>query len=442
MSGASHFRGHLFADLRGSTAFTERAGNAAGAELVQRFRELVRNEVGSHDGAVVKTEGDSIYIVFPSASTAVMCGLAIVDRATEATAANPDMPMRVGIGVHAGEAIEVAEGGYIGTAVNLAARVCAVAEAGEVLVTGTVRGIAQANIPVTFASRGRRRLKGISEPAELYRVVPQGVAVRSTRHVSRSFLGAAAASVAVIVVAVVALAFVLAPAVPAAATPTPLPAPTAVALATASPAPSSAPRATPRTPQIGALAIAEYLTGVFQPPFVFAVLDEGWSFTGEAGGSASFLFGGDIGGTFDVGRTTTVYSNPCGAGGDTTVVVTSPEELVSSLRAVSFVHLGEEKPIVINGKNGLTFDATIDNGALAACSGPAGSEVAVFPMGRKDFTVPPGQLFRVHALDIGGGNVVVMAFASTFGTEASVNQVEGFFTVAQRLAETVRFQPQ
>ena len=64
-----------------------------------------------------------------------MCGLAIVDRAAQATADDPEMPMRVGVGVHAGEAIEVPEGGYIGTAVNLAARVCSVAEAGEVLVT-------------------------------------------------------------------------------------------------------------------------------------------------------------------------------------------------------------------------------------------------------------------------------------------------------------------
>src|SRR3954471_20537814 len=216
MSGASHFRGHLFADLRGSTAFTERAGNAAGAELVRRFREMIRNEVGGHEGAVVKSEGDSVYVVFPSASTAVMCGLAIVERATEATAEDPEMPMHVGIGVHAGEAIEVPEGGYIGTAVNLAARVCGVADAGEVLVTATVRGIAQASIPVTFASRGRRRLKGISEPVELYRVVPQGVVVRSPRRVSRAALAAAAASFGVVVVAAVALAIVVAPSPPAA----------------------------------------------------------------------------------------------------------------------------------------------------------------------------------------------------------------------------------
>ena len=81
MTAVSHFRGHLFADLRGSTAFTQKAGNAAGAELVKRFRQMVRDEVGQHQGAEVKTEGDAIYVVFPSASMAVMCGLALVDKA-------------------------------------------------------------------------------------------------------------------------------------------------------------------------------------------------------------------------------------------------------------------------------------------------------------------------------------------------------------------------
>ena len=67
MTTVSHFRGHLFADLRGYTAFIEKNGNAAGAELVRRFRQLIRDEVGQHSGAEVKSEGDAVYVVFPSA---------------------------------------------------------------------------------------------------------------------------------------------------------------------------------------------------------------------------------------------------------------------------------------------------------------------------------------------------------------------------------------
>ena len=124
MSAVSHFRGHLFADLRGSTAFTQRAGNAAGAELVKRFRQMVRDEVGQHQGAEVKTEGDAIYVVFPSASMAVMCGLALVDKAENATADHPDLPIHMGVGIHAGDF-------NVGT----------IAPPGVKVLNGTVRGM-------------------------------------------------------------------------------------------------------------------------------------------------------------------------------------------------------------------------------------------------------------------------------------------------------------
>ncbi len=284
VNAVSRFRGHLFADLRGSTAFTERAGNAAGAELVQRFRQVVREVVGAHDGAAVKSEGDAIYVVFPSASTAVTCGLAIVERAAQASAAQPDLPMQVGVGVHAGEAIEVAEGGFIGTAVNLAARVCAVAEAGEVLVTGTVRGIVQASIPVTFVSRGKRRLKGITEPVELYRAVPRGTAIASERRPGRRLIAAIGAGLVLLAVAGFGLAFLMSPGVPPVEH-------------TPSPAPPVA-----QQPRIGPLEIGQYVLGKFQPRINFAIVDPGWSFTNETSSKASLLYQPDPAGTIDVGR--------------------------------------------------------------------------------------------------------------------------------------------
>ncbi len=75
----------------------------------------------------------------------------------------------VGVGVHAGEAIDTAEG-LVGSAVNVAARVCALAGPGEVLVTDMVRSLAGNVIPVTFVSRGRHRLKGVAETIELFAV--------------------------------------------------------------------------------------------------------------------------------------------------------------------------------------------------------------------------------------------------------------------------------
>jgi len=168
-AGTAAYRGFLFSDIRGFTAFGERYGNTAAAAKVGRFLEIARTAIARYEGAEVKTEGDAIHAVFPSASSAVLCGLEIVDAAAQLSAQEPDRWFDLGVGVHAGEAVETAEG-FIGTAVNVAARVCAAARPGEVLVTSTVKGITQASIPVGFIARGRRRLKGIREPIELFAV--------------------------------------------------------------------------------------------------------------------------------------------------------------------------------------------------------------------------------------------------------------------------------
>src|SRR5829696_6549590 len=202
-AGAAAYRGFLFADMRGFTAFAERYGNTAAAAMVGHFLDIARKAIASHDGAELKTEGDAIHAVFPSASGAVMCGLEIVDAAAELNAQHPDRKLGLGIGVHAGEAVETAEG-YIGRAVNIAARLCAVAKPGEVLVSSTVKGITQASIPVGFIPRGRRRLKGIEDPILVYAVTRDATA-RATRAVPRAVLFGVAGVAIAAIVAVVAL---------------------------------------------------------------------------------------------------------------------------------------------------------------------------------------------------------------------------------------------
>src|SRR6476646_1206210 len=163
--GGTITRGFLFADLRGYTDFVEQRGAAAAAALLTRYRVLAREEIGRFGGADIKTEGDSFYVVFDSVSSAVRCGLAI----TAAAKGTENEPIPVGIGIHAGETIE-ADGGYVGSPVNIAARICAQAGAGEVLVSETVRALTMTLLPVRFKSRGRRQLKGIGDPIELFAV--------------------------------------------------------------------------------------------------------------------------------------------------------------------------------------------------------------------------------------------------------------------------------
>ncbi|MDQ2934553.1 MAG: adenylate/guanylate cyclase domain-containing protein, partial [Chloroflexota bacterium] len=164
-------RGFLFADLRGYTSFVETHGAASAVDLLARFRFIVREQIDRFDGAEIRTEGDSFYVVFGSVSDAVRGGLAITDAARLASPEPSDERIRVGIGIHAGETVETPEG-YVGAAVNIAARICAVAASGEVLVSDTVRALTQTLLPVRFVPRGRRQLKGLADPVALFAVEP------------------------------------------------------------------------------------------------------------------------------------------------------------------------------------------------------------------------------------------------------------------------------
>ena len=166
--------GFLFADLRDYTSYVDAHGDHAAAELLERYRALVRGAVAASRGAEIKTEGDSFYVVFDAASAAVRCGLAIIAAAAE-TAEGGAEPIRVGVGVHAGETVETAEG-FVGSAVNIAARICAQAKAGELVVSETVRSLTRTYLDAEFEALGTRRLKGVEEPIAIYRVTSRGTA--------------------------------------------------------------------------------------------------------------------------------------------------------------------------------------------------------------------------------------------------------------------------
>ena len=167
----ARLRGILFADLRGYTAFAEREGDARASALLARYRDLVRAAVARSGGAEIRTEGDSFYVVFPSATAAIRAGLAIVAAADAATAQDPSVPVRPGVGIHAGEPLEAPEG-PIGAAVNTAARLCSLAAPGEVLVSATARDLAAGSRDLAFTSRGRLHAKGLSEPVEAWAAAP------------------------------------------------------------------------------------------------------------------------------------------------------------------------------------------------------------------------------------------------------------------------------
>jgi ABC-type transport system substrate-binding protein/class 3 adenylate cyclase len=162
-------RSFLIADIRGYTTFTQVHGDEAGARLAGRFAQVVREEVEGRGGAVVELRGDEALCAFGSPRGALRAAVALQRRCADEIRADPSLPLRVGIGMDAGEAVAV-EGGYRGGALNLAARLCSIAKAGEVLVTEGIVHLARRVDDLTYADRGRMTLKGIAEPVRVMQV--------------------------------------------------------------------------------------------------------------------------------------------------------------------------------------------------------------------------------------------------------------------------------
>ena len=202
-------RGFLFADLRDYTRFVETHGAAAAADVLLRYRGIVRGLISRYTGAEIRTEGDSFYVVFAAVSDAVQCGLAIVDSARTASVDRPDAPIAVGVGIHAGETIETPDG-YVGAPVNIAARLCALAGIGEVLVSDTVRALTQSVLSVTFVPRGRKALKGVTDQVAVYAVVSTadgGLGARGLGRLRRLPRAARIGIAVTVAVAIVGVAF-------------------------------------------------------------------------------------------------------------------------------------------------------------------------------------------------------------------------------------------
>jgi WD40 repeat protein/class 3 adenylate cyclase/energy-coupling factor transporter ATP-binding protein EcfA2 len=162
----------LIADVRGYTAFTQDRGDEAAAELARTFAEVVRAEIQSGGGTLVELRGDEALAVFDSARQAIRTAIELQLRLVAKTVADPRLPLAVGIGLDAGEAVAV-DGGFRGGALNLAARLCSLAEAGEVLATREVTHLARKVGGVRYVERGPTRVKGLAEPVEVVKVRPE-----------------------------------------------------------------------------------------------------------------------------------------------------------------------------------------------------------------------------------------------------------------------------
>jgi class 3 adenylate cyclase len=161
----------LIADIRGYTRFTQEHGDAAAARLTSRFADIARAVIDQGGGQLVEVRGDEVLLVFASAEQAVRVAHDLQARCLQESQANEDLPLDIGIGLDVGEAVEV-EGGYRGTVINRAARLCSLARAGEVLVSTGVAYLAPQVEGYTFEPRGQEQLKGFAAPTLILAAAP------------------------------------------------------------------------------------------------------------------------------------------------------------------------------------------------------------------------------------------------------------------------------
>lgn len=158
----------LFVDLAGFTPLAATMGDLAAAEVLGIFGTTVRDNATRHSGRIVKQIGDAFMMTFTRAASAVEFGLAIngfVDTA-------PQFPA-LHIGAHYG-AVLYRDGDYLGSTVNLAARVASAGIPGQFLVTEQLHREAGELLNAEFILLPPRRLKGISDPIRLLEVRDRG----------------------------------------------------------------------------------------------------------------------------------------------------------------------------------------------------------------------------------------------------------------------------
>jgi class 3 adenylate cyclase len=162
------FRTVLFTDLEGSTSMTEQLGDEEAMRVLRVHDQIVRREIDAQHGRVVKHTGDGFMAAFPTASAAVRSAMRIMASLQIHNQRIPDRPLRVRIGVSAGEPVDDGQD-LFGSTVQLARRACDAAPVDGIWVTNVVRELCLGK-EFEFSSVGKLALKGFAEPVQLYGV--------------------------------------------------------------------------------------------------------------------------------------------------------------------------------------------------------------------------------------------------------------------------------
>jgi class 3 adenylate cyclase/pimeloyl-ACP methyl ester carboxylesterase len=151
----------LFTDIVGSTKLASELGDRRWRELLEQHHTLVRRQLTRFRGRELDTAGDGFFAAFDGPARAIRCASAITESVH-------NLKLDVRSGLHTGEC-ELIDGKVGGIAVHIGARVAALADSGEVLVSSTVKDLV-AGSGIVFRDRGTAALKGIADEWHLYAV--------------------------------------------------------------------------------------------------------------------------------------------------------------------------------------------------------------------------------------------------------------------------------
>jgi class 3 adenylate cyclase len=165
----SGVRTFLIADIRGYSRYTEECGDEAAAALSRKFTRIVEEEAQEYGSELVEVRGDEALLVFVSARAAIRAAVDLQARFREASE-ELEMPLRVGIGIDSGEAVQLDDGSFRGSALNVASRLCGRAAGGEVIITEATARLAGRLTGLHYSEGGRLRLKNIAEPVRVHKV--------------------------------------------------------------------------------------------------------------------------------------------------------------------------------------------------------------------------------------------------------------------------------
>jgi adenylate cyclase len=139
-------------------------------------RAILDAQIAKHRGRIANTAGDSVLVEFPSVADGLSCALAMQEAiAKQNEPLSLDRQMRFRVGLHLGD-VMIRDGDLFGDAVNIAARLQALAEPGCICVSAAVRQHVGTRLAASFTDAGAQRVKNIVDPIHVFRVVTSGPA--------------------------------------------------------------------------------------------------------------------------------------------------------------------------------------------------------------------------------------------------------------------------